>query len=117
MDKYDYFTIVIAGGAGMALLSRAWKMVNNIHLLKRKKDGKIHWTFELTYLFINSLLGGVVGLGAYILLQYTGYITDQSVLTFVSCMFASASGEVFTLVQSKVIKAVEDMNQGVNDGR
>jgi len=110
MDKSNYFLIIsIVGGLFVASLSRIWKMLNNTNLLKRKDDGSIHWSFEISYLFINSLLGGLVGLGAYLLLDYTNYITDKSLLTFISCMFASASGEVFTLVQAKVIKTVEEM--------
>jgi len=113
MDKSDYliFLFTFIGGATVASLSRIWKLLNNLHFVKRKEDGKIHWIFELTYLFVNSLLGGLVGLGAYILIQYSGYITDQSVLTFVSCMFATASGEVFLLVQSKVLRTVEKLEK------
>ena len=105
------FLLTFLGGATIASLSRIWKLMNNLHLIKKKENGKTHWIFEITYLFVNSLLGGLVGLGAYILIKYSGYITDQSVLTFVSCMFATASGEVFILVQNKVIKTVEGLEK------
>ncbi len=70
---------------------------------------------DTLFVFINSLLGGLVGLGTYLVLDYTNYITDQSLLTFISCMFASASGEVFTLVQAKVIKTIEEMREDLDD--
>jgi hypothetical protein len=113
MEKTDYliFLLTFLGGAIVASLSRIWKLLNNLHLVRKKENGKTNWTFEIIYLFINSLLGGLVGLGAYILIKYSGYITDQAVLTFVSCMFATASGEVFLMVQNKVIKTVEKLEK------
>jgi len=113
MEKTDYiiFLLTFLGGATVASLSRIWKLLNNLHLVRKKENGKTNWVFESIYLLTNSLLGGLVGLGAYILINYSGYITDQSVLTFVSCMFATASGEVFLMVQSKVLKTVEKLEK------
>ena len=113
MEKADYliFLLTFLGGATVASLSRIWKLLNNLHLVRKKENGKTHWVFESIYLLVNSLLGGLVGLGAYILINYSGYITDQSVLTFISCMFATASGEVFILVQNKVLKTVEKLEK------
>ena len=113
MEKADYliFLLTFLGGATVASLSRIWKLLNNLHLVRKKENGKTNWVFESIYLLVNSLLGGLVGLGAYILINYSGYITDQSVLTFISCMFATASGEVFILVQNKVLKTVEKLEK------
>jgi len=111
MEKTEWFVFLVTfiGGATVASLSRIWKLLNNVQMIKRTADDKVNWLFEGVYLLINSLLGGVVGLGAYILLNYTGYITDPTVVTFVSCMFATASGEVFLMVQDKVKRAVEKL--------
>ena len=111
MEKVDWFVyfVTFIGGATVASLSRVWKLLNNMHMIKRTANDKVHWLFEGIYLLVNSLLGGVVGLGAYILLNYTGYITAPTVVTFVSCMFATASGEVFLMVQNKVKKTVEKL--------
>jgi len=113
MDKTDYimFSLTFLGGAFVASLSRIWKLLNNLDLIRKREDGRTNWVYESTYLFVNSLLGGLVGLGAYILIKYSGYVTDQSTLTFVSCMFATASGEVFILIQNKVLKTVEKLEK------
>jgi len=122
MDKFDYllYVLIYLLAGAVAIMSRSWKLLNNKKIIARNNNGEINWSYERVYFFVNMLIGGFVGIGTYLLLDYLKYINDINLVIFISCLVATASGEVFSMLQAKVVKTVEEMSKedlGINKNK
>jgi len=113
MERNSFLTygIVFAGGFLMAVLSYVWFLLNNPHEIKRTAEDKINWGFHIFYGAVNAILGGFVGLGAYFLITYFEVIDSIPVIVFISSTIASASGEIFTILQKKVVRVAKKADE------
>jgi len=109
VNLFLYLGISFILGSFIALVTRAWHLLNNPRKIKKNKDGKICWWFEIIYGFVGSLIGGIVAVVGFLVAGHLG-ITDQLIQVAIAGSFATAGGEIWLLLQKKIMKFVHKVD-------
>lgn len=106
---FVYLSISFILGSFIALVTRAWHLLNNTKKIKKNKQGKICWWFEILYGFVGSLIGGIVAVIGFLIAGHIG-VTDQLLQVAIAGSFATAGGELWLLLQKKVMVLVHKLD-------
>ena len=96
-----------------AMMSRIWYLLNNPDKVK-KIDGKIHWLYEIAYLFMTGMIGGFIGWGAYVIISYFEIVDSVPLLVFICSALGSVATVAFNLLQNKLIKTLETVDKKID---
>lgn len=104
-DKEIILTFLIA--TFITLLSRFKHLIDNPHDVVRHEDGKINWAYNVFINTVELLIGGVVGVGVGVILEYY-HLLEGNMLMLAVATSGLAAGKIFEAVQHKIHKKIED---------
>jgi len=105
-----YLSVSFVLGSAIALVTRAWHLLNNTKKIKKNKQGKICWWFEVAYGFVGSLIGGFVAVVGFLIAGHLG-VEDQIYQVAIAGSFATAGGEIWLLLQKKVMTMAQRLEK------
>lgn len=105
MNKEILITFMIA--AFITLLSRLKRIVDKPDDIVRTVDGKIKWGYMIFVNFVELLIGGVVGIGIGVILEYY-HLLDGNMLLLAVAMSGLAGGKIFEAVQQRIHRKIDE---------
>lgn len=91
----------------ITLLSRLKHLIDNPKDIIKHDDGKIDWMYNVFVNFVELLIGGVVGIGVGVVLEYY-HLLEGNMLLLAVAMSGLAAGKIFESVQRKIHKKIDE---------
>jgi hypothetical protein len=95
-------------GAFLAIVAKGNSIRNNPEIMRRHETGEIHWPWLIYDLTIEMVVGGVVAVGAYAVIDYSGVDVTSEWMPFFAGSAAIVGNHIFTKVQEKLISKADE---------
>lgn len=101
------FLFVFLLGSFISGLSKLYEIKNNPQKISRHENGKINWGYCIFANTLEVLVGGLVALGAFLILQHFQLADGYLQIVIVGAV-STAAGRIFELVQQIAYKQVQN---------
>lgn len=92
----------------ITLLSRFKRLIDNPTEVVRHEDGRINWIYNVFVNTVELLIGGVVGVGVGVVLEYY-HLLEGNMLMLAVALSGLGAGKIFEAAQRRIHKKVDDV--------